>query len=593
MLVFNSNDNNSQNNKKNNSNCTTCCGITRRHPRKIKHSSRNQWLSCLRYKTCPDVITPYNNVLAPSYAHQSKKLVNAQKIKQATNTSGRWRKVNWRRFKIQQKTYEYQTKINTFAANNKPVLRNGYVKDGEIYSNCPNPLLLTSEDVNNLSNDEIDNYLGREQIKCKSNPPTIPHFHPPSNTPFTPPILPKPNNWPVPIPPITPPSIIPQQQKTADNSNFKLVDGDFPNPTNILYLKYNGKKLKDSNNYSILDFVTGNNGQIIACVGLVYRKFGIWIINNNNARDFLPIYNLKFSSSAWYPRIAMSKTGEYIFTFINSWNYVPGNGYESYFFQSTDYGNSWKKKNINKIINRYDIRINLVAVSDSGQVIIFIYNDNTKVNFHSLVSYDYGKSWKNYPFNISPNQVGDIATSSDCKYVAIVENITLKLPDGYELLKNKIWISNNYGETWSLKGETKAWTSINMDYTGQYLSASYMANSDTNESNLLLYFSNDFGETWQQSNIKSSWEDNRGLGYTSSTRNGEYIFACSPVSNSNVYLLNQYGNNLVCYSNSYFGYLYNFTGRVKYSSYGDYIFLYLTQVNSGNTNIPCIYKWKI
>ena len=170
MLTFNNNNNNNNNNyQKKKINCSSCCGITRKHPLKTRHSSRDTWLSCLKYENCVNVVTPYNNVLAPSYAHQSRKMVNAQKIKQSVNTTGRWRKVNWRRFKMQQKTFEYQTKINTFSANNKPVLRNGFIKNKQTFSNCPNPLSFTSEEIQTLPNNEIDNYLGPISLKCKSN----------------------------------------------------------------------------------------------------------------------------------------------------------------------------------------------------------------------------------------------------------------------------------------------------------------------------------------------------------------------------------------------------------------------------------------
>lgn len=95
MLMFTDN--------KDKSNCTTCCGITRKHPKKIRHSSRDHWTGCLKYKQCPNIITPYNNVLAPSYAHQSKKIVRSQKIRKAINTTGRWKRVNWKRFQEQRK----------------------------------------------------------------------------------------------------------------------------------------------------------------------------------------------------------------------------------------------------------------------------------------------------------------------------------------------------------------------------------------------------------------------------------------------------------------------------------------------------------
>ena len=44
-------------------------------------------LLSLKYSQCKNIITPYNNVLAPSYAQHSKKLVQSQKIRASSNNT--------------------------------------------------------------------------------------------------------------------------------------------------------------------------------------------------------------------------------------------------------------------------------------------------------------------------------------------------------------------------------------------------------------------------------------------------------------------------------------------------------------------------
>lgn len=99
MLVFNKNSN---------GNCS-CCGIVRKHPQKIRHASRDHWGTCLKFGQCPKNITPYNNVLAPSNAHHSKKIVQSKKLLTTNNTTSRWKSVNWNQFLEQRKQQQDQS----------------------------------------------------------------------------------------------------------------------------------------------------------------------------------------------------------------------------------------------------------------------------------------------------------------------------------------------------------------------------------------------------------------------------------------------------------------------------------------------------
>ena len=80
-------------------------GQIRRHP-------KPRWHGCLNFKkpSCPRMNTPSHNVFAPSNAQHSKVMRNVQYLKVAAPGRGRWRKVCWKRFKLQQRTAEYQTR---------------------------------------------------------------------------------------------------------------------------------------------------------------------------------------------------------------------------------------------------------------------------------------------------------------------------------------------------------------------------------------------------------------------------------------------------------------------------------------------------
>ena len=93
MLVFN---------KNNNGNCS-CCGIVRKHPQKIRHAARVHWSNCLKVGQCPKPNVPSNNVLAPSNAQQSKRIVQSKKLLTSNSSTGRWKRVNWNQFLEQRK----------------------------------------------------------------------------------------------------------------------------------------------------------------------------------------------------------------------------------------------------------------------------------------------------------------------------------------------------------------------------------------------------------------------------------------------------------------------------------------------------------
>ena len=179
-----------------NSNCN-CCGQTRRHRRAV-------WENCLNFRrpSCPVMTINHDNVLAPQAAQHSRRIVNSKIIRHGKNTStARWRKVNWRRFQLQQETAQFQKKVVASTNNNITgrVFRNARViniaptsenKCGT-YSNeagkanipdtviscCPknNATNLTWEQIATMplssnTSPSVETYLGKESISCKYYP---------------------------------------------------------------------------------------------------------------------------------------------------------------------------------------------------------------------------------------------------------------------------------------------------------------------------------------------------------------------------------------------------------------------------------------
>lgn len=154
-----------------------CCG-------KIRNNPRARWSQCLKFNkpSCPPMNVPSNNVLAPSNAQQSKIMRNAQYLKVNSNNV-RWRKVNWRRFKIQQQTKQYQTRVITNSTNNpsKVVVRNGKIpvptynlKQEDIVPNCRNALDLKWTDIISMDEQQLKEFDGGIPITCdKYVPPGV------------------------------------------------------------------------------------------------------------------------------------------------------------------------------------------------------------------------------------------------------------------------------------------------------------------------------------------------------------------------------------------------------------------------------------
>jgi hypothetical protein len=102
---------------------------------------------------------------------------------------------------------------------------------------------------------------------------------------------------------------------------------------------------------------------------------------------------------------------------------------------------------------------------------------------------------------------------------------------GYQTsVSNFIYISSDYGQTWTPTAFSTAWGSVVISSSGQYLVASVNGASQ-------LYISSDYGKTWTPNGASRNW---RAIAisscgqYISAAVNGGYIYVCknSLVSNA-------------------------------------------------------------
>jgi hypothetical protein len=289
-----------------------------------------------------------------------------------------------------------------------------------------------------------------------------------------------------------------------------------------------------------------------------------------NAADYIYIssdygdtWQQKASALNWF-KIAMSADGKY--QTASTYNSPFG-----YLYTSDNYGHTWTQ------IPTNEISIQKIAMSSDGKIQIFVRYTTSEYS----ISIDYGKTWTNGTVN-STSGVKGVAISSDGKYITIVGaggNDRIYISSNYGSSWTSIgsigtwnsvamsadgkiqaavaggtgyvYISNNYGNTWTRKDKAgqRLWLSISMSSDGKYIAATTNANYN--------YVSTDYGENWIVSYI-----NNRQAGSfyicndIAVSSNGKYMLTAAQAQyiyvskteeklNGNLYTDNVYGNNLV------------------------------------------------
>lgn len=167
---------------------------------------------------------------------------------------------------------------------------------------------------------------------------------------------------------------------------------------------------------------------------------------------------------------------------------------------------------------------NTIAGDYSGKNVVYSeYNRNNTI----YISNNYTNSF--YTNNVtSANKIGGIASSSDFKYISVVDNTT----------NGSIYTNNTYGNGAFIRStgytvSNASLTNISMSGNGQYQLASWVVNDISGNSTTGNYLSTNFGSAFNAVSMGS-------FGYTYTNTTGNYFGFnnnCSAISSSGQYQL--------------------------------------------------------
>lgn len=202
--------------------------------------------------------------------------------------------------------------------------------------------------------------------------------------------------------------------------------------------------------------------------------------------DYGESYWTLFSRSNWRG-IAMSDSGQYMVVGNEGSGMYPD--YVSFIQISEDYGSSWTRVSFD------DMAVNFVGMSGDGSHITVAFADWSGASVRALaVSTDYGLTFtfKGLTTFDDGFQITDVRMSYDGQYQVISDM-------GWGGVPGKVWVSENFGSTWTEKGDRDAWTCIAMERN--------------NHNHLIvgkdgwMRESFDFGDTWTEIFTGARWND--------------------------------------------------------------------------------------
>jgi photosystem II stability/assembly factor-like uncharacterized protein len=215
-----------------------------------------------------------------------------------------------------------------------------------------------------------------------------------------------------------------------------------------------------------------------------------------------------------------------------------------YIYTSNDYGVTWTRNTTSSLNKPWTS----ISISKSGQyqTVCYGYYDGTYGEIY--VSNTYGNIWRKIVFSNSNNNWQVLRISDSGQYQTANNS-------------SNIWISSDYGNTWTQISETgtaeyNGTTSLSMSSSGQYQVGS-------GSSNYYIIYSSDYGNTWGYIDtitsevITSISMSSSGQNITFCTGTG-YIWTCI---NSIVNGVVSVGNYSSTYTPSY-----GVTGSLYYNS---------------------------
>ena len=161
---------------------------------------------------------------------------------------------------------------------------------------------------------------------------------------------------------------------------------------------------------------------------------------------------------------------------ISSYNFT---NYPGSIFVSNDYGQNWSEKNPPS--NTSSRRYMSLSMSSNGQIQIVGTQrfDSLDTRNNLFISNDYGNTWKGTgPTGLNIDAA--CAINENGSNIVACAYYGKAIDPGYvdNLVDNsKIYLSNNYGNTWTPKESNRNWTSISISNDSKYIAATVYGDS--------------------------------------------------------------------------------------------------------------------
>jgi hypothetical protein len=198
---------------------------------------------------------------------------------------------------------------------------------------------------------------------------------------------------------------------------------------------------------------------------------GIYVSN-----DYGNTWAIKLASPITWAATNMSGDGQYQIACSTQYLYV-----------SQNFGDTWALKALAIGTTR---NWSSVHISMDGRIQVACVND--PINGYVYMSSDYGNTWAASLSSIGARAWSSITTSSDGKYqTACVKSTTTS---------GHVFVSIDYGTTWraAISDANRLWNHVDMSADGRYQTAVVDGG--------FIYVSSDFGSTWSQVGVSASWK---------------------------------------------------------------------------------------
>ena len=257
-------------------------------------------------------------------------------------------------------------------------------------------------------------------------------------------------------------------------------------------------------------FIVTNTGGTLAGVGAtnIYRMDLSGIFQNVTG---------SFSSA-----MATSGTGEYV-TVANQ-GYYAGQGN---LIRSSNYGASFTDTGVRDTVAVWQS----VAMSQTGNVQVAVSQNRSGFG-NIFMSYSSGSSWTNVAAQRIANGWQTVSISSTGQYITAISAIFTNTHRG------NIWVSSNYGASWTLRlnqqiynyiepangflnlGLTDFNKTVCVSSSGQYQTALGLAPSSQMTGNANIWISSNYGVNWRDTGAKAPFINGLVSVFTSITMNG-------------------------------------------------------------------------